>query len=401
MAQDTKYTSLAFLIAIFPSLNLYPCLFPPFSSLPIPLAFFFYLETWKCFPVESMAVLLLWITLGNDTSQNPFSFSSPSPILKPKTSPLARHERCPATQGQCQGVAIGWGGSWTEGKSLWCPEGCDISVSLRDPRGGVSRISALSSLPSVSLSAWAALVQQVAAGQVAEQSYPSQSTHPNPPRWPGAGRPSLLRPREGRAAGRTEDPGWGPGRAPQWGEPHRRRRHRGRAAAQDRQQSAGQQGQPAEVTPRCRRRAAQAGSGEEGTAASREELRRRRAPLPQRRGAPPEPRLPWKRCWRGAQGPARRRRLQSGAPPGAPLSCSWWEASGPRAQQNGAQIQGVHRDRVFILIILLRLRLWVGAGGTPAAQGASGSRAWAAGCQGRGDRHRQQTPRRLQCLWLY
>lgn len=273
------------------------------------------------------------------------------------------------------------------------------------PRRGGSRASALSSLPSVSLSARAALVQQVAAGQVAEQSHPSQGTHPNPPRWPGAGSPSLLRPREGRAAGRTEEPDWGPGRAPQRGEPHRRRRRRrrrGRAAAQDRQQSARQQGQPAEVTARCRRRAAEAGSGEEGTAASREELRRRRAPLPQRGGATPQPRLPWKRRWRGAQGPARRRRrLQSGASPGAPLSRSWWEASGPRAEQNGAQIQGVHRDRVFILIILLRLRLWVGAGGAPAAQGASGSRAWAAGCQGRGDRHRQQTPRRLQCLWLY
>lgn len=351
-----------------------------------------------------MAVLLLRITLGNYTSQKPFSFSSSNPILTPKTSSLERHEPCLSTQGQCQGVAIGWGGSWTEGRSPRCPEGCDVPLSQRDPRGGGSKASALSSLPSVSLSAWAALIQQVATGQVAEQSYPSQSTHPSPPRWPGAGSPSLLRPGEGRAAGRTEDPGWGPGRAPQWGEPHRRqrrRRRRGRAAAQDRQQSAGQQGQPAEVTPRCRRRAAEAGGREEGTAARREELGRRRAALPQRRGAAPEPRLPWQRCRRGAQGPARRRRLQSGAPPGAPLSCSWWEASGPRAEQNGAQIQGVHRDRVFVLIILLRLRLWVGAGGTPAAQGASGSRAWAAGCQGRGDRHRQQTPRRLQCLWLY
>lgn len=399
MAQDTKYTSLRFLIAILPWHQLHPCLVFVPSCLH---CIFFYLETWKHFPVEPMAVLLLRITLGNDASQKPFS--SPNPILKPKSSPFARHEPGPATQSRCQGAARGWGGSWSEGKSLWCTEGWMRRFGVpAGPRRGGSRASALSSLPSVSLSAWAALVQQVAAGQVAEQSHPSQSTHPNPPRWPGAGSPSLLRPREGRAAGRTEDPDWGPGRAPQRGEPHRRRRRRrrGRAAAQDRQQSARQQGQPAEVTARCRRRAAEAGSREEGTAASREELRRRRAPLPQRGGATAEPRLPWKRRCGGAQGPARRRRLQSGAPPGAPLSRRWWEASGPRAEQNGAQIQGVHRDRVFILIILLRLRLWVGAGGAPAAQGASGSRAWAAGCQGRGDRHRQQTPRRLQCLWLY
>lgn len=61
------------------------------------------------------------------------------PHSEAKNIPACKAWALSCPQGHCRRVAIGWGGSRTEGKSLWCPKGCDVSVSLRDPRGGVKQ----------------------------------------------------------------------------------------------------------------------------------------------------------------------------------------------------------------------------------------------------------------------
>lgn len=248
----------------------------------------------------------------------------PNLIQKPRISPLVGHAPSfPAlkpgqdlSQGSMvhphdltfpthgHGQQVPWGSGWplARGKIssllvFWCPWG--------NPAG--KGRGAWCSLLSTSLSAWATLVQQVAAGQVAEQSHPSQSTHPDPPWRPGTGGPSLLWPREGGAAGRREDPSHRPSRAPQWGGPHHHRHHhrhrRGRATAQDRQQSTRQQGRPAEVAPSRRQWASKEGSREEGATAGWEDLSWGRLPLPWGRGTHREPRLSGEHRWRGTESP--------------------------------------------------------------------------------------------------